>query len=133
MGSDGRECGVTAYLLFECREERDVRRITCDQFEFAAPESEQSLELALSYSRQHPELEAFLAACGASALSGSSPGPAWDRWERVREHLRRFAGLELPYIDKRRVILLLRDDWNDVELAIAANTSLIWYHWSTSA
>jgi hypothetical protein len=51
----------------------------------------------------------------------------------VKEHLHRFAGLELPHLGGCREVVLLREDWDDVELAIAAGSSLIWYHWTTSA
>src|SRR4051794_3178469 len=108
--------------------DRDVRRMSCDQFEFDPPDSEQSLQLALSCPRQHPELETFLAECGASATSGRPPEPGWVRWEMVRDHLRRFAGLELPHVGECREVVLLSDDCDDVELAIAAGASLIWYH-----
>lgn len=110
-----------------------MRRMSCDQFEFDPPDSEQSLELALSCPRQHPELGTFLAECGASATSGRPPEPGWVHWETVRGHLRRFAGLELPHLGECREVALLRDDWDDVELVIAAGVSLIRYHWSTSA
>src|SRR3954468_21007777 len=57
------------------RGECDVRRISCDQFEFDPPDSEQSLELALSDPRQHQALRSLLAECGASANPGTPPEP----------------------------------------------------------
>jgi hypothetical protein len=45
-----------------------VRRICCDHYEFAPPDSEQALDLAIAAPSRHcPDLAALLAACGASA------------------------------------------------------------------
>lgn len=105
-----------------------------DQYEFDSPNSEQTLELVLASPKQHHDLTMFLEKCdAASAISGRSPDAGWDRWEKVRGHLRQFIGLELPHLDGCREIVLICDDWNDLELAIAAGANLIWYHWSTSA
>jgi hypothetical protein len=51
----------------------------------------------------------------------------------IREHLRRFAGVELPHLGGCREVVLIRDAWDDVELAIASGADLIWYHWHTTA
>ncbi|HET6424016.1 MAG TPA: hypothetical protein VFG20_10060 [Planctomycetaceae bacterium] len=46
--------------------------------------------------------------------------------------LRERTGLALPAIDDCEV-LVLADDWDDVEVAIAAESTLVWYHWWTTA
>lgn len=55
------------------------------------------------------------------------------RRDKVAEHLRTFTGLELPHPSKWRETMLLCDVWDDLELGIAIDSLLIWYHWSTSA
>jgi hypothetical protein len=111
-----------------------VRRLSCDQDEFDSPESEQSLELAItSPSRRQPDLAALLIACGASACIGPRPPPGWHRWQTIADHLRRFASVDLPHPTQLREAMLLRDDWDDVELGVAAGSLLIWYHWSMTA
>lgn len=110
-----------------------MRRLMFDQDEFDPLDSEQSLELALSDPTRHRDLGDFLAKCGASVVSGRTPDAGWDRWVMVRFHLREFSGLRLPSLDECREVLVLSDEWNDVEAAIVTETELIWYHWSTSA
>jgi hypothetical protein len=111
-----------------------VRRITCDQLEFDPAESEQALDLAISHtSRYYPDLPSLLAVCGASARVGLSPPLNWAKWDTVLRHLRLYAGLELPHPTQWREAVILCDDWNDVELGIAAGSLFIWYHWTTSA
>jgi hypothetical protein len=100
-----------------------MRRLAFDPFEFDSPDSEESLELAVSTS---------LAACGASARPGPPPTVNWDRWPSVVVYVRTFAGVELPPIEGCRVILL-NDEWDDLELAVAAGSLLVWYHWWTTA
>jgi hypothetical protein len=110
-----------------------MRRLFFDQYEFDTPNSEESLELVISSPRQHPDLGAFLKECGASAQDGPPPAPGWPRWHTVTEHLRRLAGVELPHPSRFRAAVLMHDDWNDLELAIAFGPLIIWYHWSTTA
>ncbi len=111
-----------------------MRRMSFDQDEFDPPDSEQFLELALSSpGRRHQDLATFLADCGASAISGRTPDVGWGRWEMISEHLSRFARLNLPGIGGCREVVLLRDDWDDLELAITSGAYLIWYHWYTTA
>lgn len=110
-----------------------MRRITCDQYEFDPPDSEQCLELALSNATRYPDLGAFLEACGASASPGRVLELGWGDWEMVQAHLRRFAGLELPDLGECREAVLIRNDWDDIELAIRAGDDAIWYHWFTTA
>lgn len=108
-----------------------MRRIFCDQYEFDPPGSEQSLELALTSPTRHcPDLAALLLASGASSQSGPPPH-GWVRWDEVAAHLERFAGV-IPHPTQARVAVLLRDDWNDLELGVAFESVLVWYHWSTS-
>jgi hypothetical protein len=111
-----------------------VRRVSCDQFEFDPPDSEQLLDLALaSPSRHCPDLPTLLNACGASASDGPPLPPGWIRWTEVTAHLERFAGLALPHPTQVQSAILIRDDWDDVELGIAFGSVLVWYHWSTTA
>jgi hypothetical protein len=104
-----------------------------DQYEFNSPDSEQSLELAFSGGGQHRDLGAFLAECGASACSGRIPEAGWGRWGMVRAYLLRHAGLELPHLDGCREIALLRDDWDELELAMAIRGNMVWFRWFTTA
>ena len=110
-----------------------MRRIICDQYEFDQADSEQSLELILAApSRRCPDLATLLATCGASVQDGIPPPFDWRRWAEVATHLERFAGVNLPHPSQIRAVLL-RDDWDDVELGIAFESVLVWYRWSTSA
>ncbi len=110
-----------------------MRRLSFDRDEFDPPDSEQSLDLVISSPTRHADLSLFLAECGASAVDGQPPCPGWPRWHEVAELLRRFAGLELPHPSKCHAILLIRDEWNDLEMAITVGTVVIWYHWLTTA
>jgi len=111
-----------------------VRRVSCDQYEFDPPDSQQALDLAIAAPSGHcPDLATLLAACGASAPDGSPPPAGWVGWGPVEAHLARFAGLDLPHPTKVRAAVLLRDEWDDVELGVAFGSVLLWYHWSTSA
>src|SRR6188472_1231184 len=110
-----------------------MRRLSFDQHEFEQSESEESLELAISDPRQHPELKSFLTDCGASSQEGAVPSQGWPRWHTVVEHLRKFAGIELPHPTQCRTILVICDDWDDLELEVEAGPHLIWYHWFTTA
>lgn len=111
-----------------------MRRISCDQYEFDLPDSEQFLELAIAApSRHYRDLAAFLDACGASSCRGSSLPKSWFRWQLVVEQVRRFAGVELPHPSQCRETVLLNEEWNDVEVGVAVGSVLIWYHWFTTA
>ena len=111
-----------------------MRRVTCDHWEFDPPESEQALELAIAAtSRRWPDLATLLASCGASASDGKPATTGWVRWAEVAAHLERFGGVALPHPTQLRAAVLLCDDWNDVELGVEFGSTLLWYHWSTSA
>lgn len=110
-----------------------MRRLLFDQYEFDTPDSEQSLDLAISSPSQHADLAALLAACGASVRAASAPPPNWRRWVEVADLLGRFAGIELPHPSRWREAMLISDEWNDLELGISVKTILVWFHWSTSA
>jgi hypothetical protein len=110
-----------------------LRRLSCDQDEFESG-SEQSLELAIASPSKHCcDLCALLVACQASATRGPTIPPDWSGWLRVMEHLRRFAAIDLPHPSQVREAILINDEWNDVELGLAIEGHLVWYHWSTSA
>jgi hypothetical protein len=116
------------------KEEAAVRRVSCDHYEFDPPDSEQSLELALAApSPRCPNLAALLATCGATAQVGSAPPPGWLRWHQIVAHLESFVGVSLQHTTRMREVALLRDDWDDLELGLAFESVLVWYHWSTSA
>jgi hypothetical protein len=110
-----------------------MRRLHFDDYEFDPRESEQSLEVAISSSRQHPNLGMFLTECGSSAIAGPPISPGWARLTQVSDHLRMLAGLELPHPSRWRESVLLRNEWDDLELGIAAGPVLVWYHWFTTA
>ena len=111
-----------------------MRRVSCDQYEFDPPDSEQTLDLAIASSSCHyPHLASLLAKCGASSPNGSSLPVDWPRWPEVVTQLSRFAGLELPPLSQLREAVLLQDDCGEVEIAVAFGTTFVWYHWSTSA
>lgn len=104
-----------------------MRRVLCGQWEFDPPDSEQGLELAIvAPSRHSPDLSALLAACGASARHGPPP-VGWVRRVAVAAHLERFAGIVLPVPPECQAVIL-RDDWDDVELGVAFGSVLVWYH-----
>lgn len=108
--------------------------MTCDQFEFDPPDSEQSLDLAIATTSRHwPDLQSVLRACGASGHQRPLPKPDWPHWPMIAEHLARFGALKLPRPTELREIVLLCDDWNDIEIGLAFGPSLVWYHWTTSA
>jgi len=109
-----------------------MRRLSFDSYEFDVPESEESLDLAISSLQQHQDLAPFLADCDASAQVGSAPPEGWPRWAEVVKSVRRYAGLELPPAETCRVVVL-SDDWDDLEVAVAAESLLVWYHWWTTA
>lgn len=111
-----------------------MRRVSCDQYEFDPPDSEQALDLAIAASSRHcPDLSVLLATCGASAKDGPSLQPDWSRWDMIARHLEQFAGVNMLHPTQVRATVLIRDDWDDVELGIAFESVLIWYHWFTSA
>jgi hypothetical protein len=110
-----------------------MRQLQLDQYELDPPESEQSLRIAISTPRQHSTVGAFLVACGASATQGPAVGLDWPKWHVVSAHLRQHARLDLPHRTKVRDTVLLRDHWDEVELAIVYGDVLVWYHWGTTA
>jgi hypothetical protein len=110
-----------------------MRRLHFDQYEFDSPDSEQSLEVVISSPRQHDGLKAFLSECRASSDVAPPPAPGWDHWPSVTENLRSLAGVVLPEMSQWREGALFRDEWDDVEVAIAAGPFLVWYHWLTTA
>lgn len=109
-----------------------MRRLSFDQYEFDTPSSEESLDLAVSSSRQHWPLAVFLSLCGASAQAGRPAPAGWPRWAEVAAAVRERAGVALPAAEACEVVVL-SDDWDDVEVAVVAGLVLVWYHWWTTA
>jgi hypothetical protein len=109
-----------------------MRRLSFDAYEFDTTSSEESLDLAVSSARQHATLAEFLAECGASTQAGQPPPADWRQWDWVSGAVHLRTGLELPPIRECRVVLL-SDDWDDVEVAVVSGSTLIWYHWWTTA
>ena len=109
-----------------------MRRLSFDAYEFDSTSSEESLELAVSSARQHATFAEFLTECGASSLTGEPPPASWHQWEWVAGTIRLRVGLDLPPMQACRVVVL-SDNWDDVELGIASESVLVWYHWSTTA
>jgi len=109
-----------------------VRRLSFDQNKFDTPDSEQSLDLAVSSSRQHESLAAFLSECGASTQTGWPAPAGWSRWTEVVVTVRERAMVELPAAERCEVFVL-SDEWDELELAMVAGPVLLWYHWWTTA
>jgi hypothetical protein len=110
-----------------------MRRLSFDQFEFDSPCSEQSIEIAVATPSQYLYLESFLADCGASDSTGPPITPSWMKWNVTADDFHRRAGIELPHPSQWRESALIDDEWNDLEIAVAAESILIWYHWYTTA
>jgi hypothetical protein len=122
----GKLIGVAGEFNRSAKKRPAVRRLSCDQYEFDPPGSEQALDLAIaSPSRLCPDLAALLLACGASAQDGPPPPADWVRWGEVAAHLERFAGVALPHPTQVRAAVLLRDEWDDVELGVAFGSVLL--------
>ncbi len=109
-----------------------MRRLSFDAYEFDTPDSEESLDLAVSSSRQHGTLAVFLSLCGASAQAGRPALSGWPRWTEVAANVRERAGVELPAAEECEVVIL-SDEWDNLELAVVAGPVFIWYHWATTA
>lgn len=111
-----------------------MRWVLCDQFEFDPPDAEQKLDMAVATASRHcPDLTTFLAACGASAREGLVKPQGWNRWRQISEHLSRFAGVDLPHPSQIQQMVILRDEWDDVEVGITNGSVFVWYHWLTTA
>jgi hypothetical protein len=110
-----------------------MRRYSFDHYEFYPPDSEQSLEVAISSPLEHNEFDSFLKSCGSSGAGTYSPLLSWPRWTQVANHLNDLIGLQIPHPTQFITASIICDDWNDVEIAFAFNSHLVWYHWSTSA
>jgi hypothetical protein len=108
-----------------------VRLIKVDGFEFGDPGS--SLDLAISSPGQHPDISSFLTICGASALDGPAPPPAWEWWQNIVTQLHEFSGVQAPHPSQFRIAVLLRDDWDLREVAFSAGPHLVWYRWQTDS
>ena len=108
-----------------------MRLIKVDGFEFGDPDS--SLDLAISSPGQHPDISSFLAACGASALDGPAPPPAWEWWQQIVRQLQEFAGVQTSHPSQFRIAMLFRNDWDLREVAFSAGPHLVWYRWQTDS
>jgi hypothetical protein len=111
-----------------------LRRLHFDPFEFDSPDSEEELDLVIGTTEQFRDVAAF--AHGAGITGGKEPSnfplSELSRCGQVLDHVRRFAGLELPCGGNAQTIVLL-DDWDDLELVVVAGRYFVWYHWSTTA
>ncbi|MBX9625650.1 MAG: hypothetical protein K2X82_17750 [Gemmataceae bacterium] len=63
--------------------------------------------------------------------AGWPPPAGWSRWAEVVAAVRERAGVELPAAEACEVVVL-SDDWDDLELAVVARPVLVWYHWWTT-
>ncbi len=108
-----------------------MKRITVDGFELGDPGA--SLELALAAPVQHQEFSAFLSASGASTLLAAPVPNSWDGWCQIVQHLRAFAGVDVPHPSKFRTTALLLDDWYCCEVAFAFESHMVWYRWQTAS
>jgi hypothetical protein len=114
-----------------------VRRLHFDQYEFDTTGSEEELDIVVATTEQFRDLAVFIRWAGITDEVGSSAferpvvslsGIGRHAW--VLEYLERFAGLQLA---EGGEAILLRDDWDDLELVIVAGRHFVWYHWSTTA
>lgn len=108
-----------------------MRLIKVDGFELGDPGS--SLDLAISSPNQHPNINSFLAAFGASELDGPAPPPGWEGWQQIVTQLQDFAGVQTPHPSQFRIAVLFRDDWDFREVAFSAGSHLVWYRWHTAS
>jgi hypothetical protein len=110
-----------------------MRRLQFDPYEFDSWSSEESLEIVVSTPSQHRSFSSFLRDCNADATASGAIPPSWPRLAHSLLVLQHRGGIELPHLSKWRDSILIRDEWNDVEFAIAAGSILVWSHWTTSA
>ena len=109
-----------------------MEKYTFDQNDFTSLDSEQSAEMAVSSFHQHYDLAEFLAECGSTVRDRSPPPIGWTGWNEVVDTVKRLIQLELPRINTCRVTLL-NNTWDDLEIVVATQTHLLWYHWWTTA
>ena len=83
--------------------------------------------------RHYPDLQAFLASCEVADTSNMPLPRNWPGWIKVSDHLKQFAGIDLPAQHDVRELLAFRDDWDDVELAVSFDSFFVHYHWYTTA
>lgn len=109
-----------------------MRRLEFDYDEFDPPEGENFLQIAIATRKQCPQLADFLDRCGASTHAGSLATPQWPRWPEIVESLRSRAQFELPPRQECDVTIL-NYEWNDLEIVICTESTMIWYHgWTTA-
>jgi hypothetical protein len=114
-----------------------MRRLHCDQDEFYPPESEQTLDLAITSTSGYRDLAAFLAdrrvpVQQAYSGAGVAAPPRADHWNRIIEHLLLFAGIDLSTVPPREV-RIFADEWNRLAVAASIGDWYFWYSWQTSA
>jgi hypothetical protein len=118
-----------------------MRELSFDQYEFPCSGSEESLYLVIAGKRQCPDLRSFaLAGCGYTEprLSEFLARASWrslaefDRLDEVEARLIEFALLDIPDPTSSR-LLVLANEWCDLDLIVELPERFIWYRWSTTA
>jgi hypothetical protein len=108
-----------------------MRKLFFDCYEVNTPCSEEELELAIAPRSQCPNWTAFATDCKVST-DGNPPPENWKNWEHITRYVQKFAGIDLPSLEKCSVVVV-HDEWDDLELVIETPSEFIWFHWSTTA
>ena len=109
-----------------------VQRLEFDEAEFSSG-SEQSLVVRMALVREHTDLTAFLTACGIQRDLGVPATASWERSSMVIETMQRLLRIELPYVGNWREVLIFRDEWDALKVAVDADGWRFYYEWQTTA
>jgi len=109
-----------------------MQRLEFDEAEFSSG-SEQSLVVRMASVREHTDLTAFLTACGIQRDLGVPVTARWERSGTVTETMRRLLRIELPYVGNWREVLIFRDEWDALKVAVDAGGWRFYYEWQTTA
>jgi hypothetical protein len=109
-----------------------MQRLAFDQAEFSSG-SEQSLVVMMASVREHTDLTTFLTACGIQRDLGVPATASWERSGMVTETMRRLLRIELPYVGNWRKVLIFRDEWDTLKVAVDADAWRFYYEWQTTA
>ena len=109
-----------------------------EQYEFDSIASEQEFRFAAAPRAEFPSLEAFArrlpreSQLAWSLLPQPLPLDQHPRVGHVRQLLQQFTcSPEDP--SNMRVVAILGDEWNDLELLLDSADRYFWFHWDTTA
>jgi hypothetical protein len=114
-----------------------MRLYLLDQDEFESPSSEESLVVAVSHRRHFSDLQEFHEAtyllgvfepAGSPSIARSAATGVLERW--VGERLQKF---RIAICNGDEKCLLLKREWNSMDILIESESLYIRYHWQTSA